>query len=136
LSLNFNCSISFSSKKCSKIKSSQIWIDYQKTHSKKNTISAYQAVIERFLHEFGDGHVDEATPEQILTFLNRFTNGNKAYNSRTQQRCWPAPVEASILFNRFLITAALDTRPRPDRPVGKLDQSWRFSQWEKMRTVR
>ena len=83
----------------------------------------------------GDGPVEQVTPEQILTYLNRLTEGNKPYTSRTQQRYWPAPVEASFLLNRFLAAAALDTRPRPDRPVGMLDQSWRFSLWETMRTV-
>jgi hypothetical protein len=44
---------------------------------KKNTLRAYQAIIERFIHEFGDGPVEQVTPEQILTYLNRLTEGNK-----------------------------------------------------------
>ena len=43
---------------------------------------AYQAVIERFVQEFGDGPVEQVTPEQILTFLNRLTEGNKPYTKR------------------------------------------------------
>jgi hypothetical protein len=38
---------------------------------------AYRAIIERFIHEFGDGPVDQVSLEQILTFLNRFTEGNQ-----------------------------------------------------------
>jgi hypothetical protein len=41
-------------------------------------VRAYRAIIERFIQEFGDGPVDQVTPEQILTFLNRLTEGNKA----------------------------------------------------------
>ncbi len=43
---------------------------------------AYRAIIERFIHEFGDGPVDQVTPEQILTYLNRLTEGNKPYTKR------------------------------------------------------
>jgi hypothetical protein len=46
-------------------------------------VRAYRAIIERFIHEFGDGPVDQVTPEQILTYLNRLTEGNKSYTSRT-----------------------------------------------------
>ena len=50
-----------------------------KRHSKKNTVSAYQAIIERFIQEIGDGPVERVTPEQILTLLNRLTEENKTY---------------------------------------------------------
>jgi site-specific recombinase XerD len=59
-----------------------IWIDYHKIHSKKNTVRSYRAIIERFIHEFGDGPVEQVTPEQILTYLNRLTEGNKPYTKR------------------------------------------------------
>ena len=63
-------------------KAAKIWIDYHKTHSKKNTVRAYRAIIERFIHEFGDGPVAQVTPEQILTYLNRLTEGKKPYTKR------------------------------------------------------
>ncbi len=63
-------------------KAAKIWIDYHKTHSKKNTVRSYRAIIERYIKEFGDGPVDQVTPEQILTFLNRLTEGNKPYTKR------------------------------------------------------
>ena len=63
-------------------KAAKIWIDYRKTHSKKNTVRTYRAIIERFIQEFGDGPVDQVTPEHILTFLNRLTEGNKPYTKR------------------------------------------------------
>jgi hypothetical protein len=43
-------------------KAAKIWIDYHKTHSKKNKVRAYRAIIERFIHEFGDGPVKQVTP--------------------------------------------------------------------------
>jgi hypothetical protein len=45
-------------------------------------VRAYRAIIEQFIQEFGDGPVGLATPEQILTYLNRLTEGNKPYTKR------------------------------------------------------
>jgi integrase/recombinase XerD len=45
-------------------------------------VRSYRAIIERYIREFGDGPVDQVTPEQILTFLNRLTEGNKPYTKR------------------------------------------------------
>jgi hypothetical protein len=63
-------------------KGTKIWIDYHKTHSKKNTVRSYRAIIERFIQEFGDGPVEQVTPVQILTYLNRLTEVNKPYTKR------------------------------------------------------
>ena len=63
-------------------KAAKIWIDYHRTHSKNNTVRSYRAIIERFIQEFGDGPVEQVTPEQILTYLNRLTEGNKLYTKR------------------------------------------------------
>jgi integrase/recombinase XerD len=45
-------------------------------------VRSYRAIIERYIQEFGDGPVEQVTPEQILTFLNRLTEGNKPYTKR------------------------------------------------------
>jgi hypothetical protein len=45
-------------------------------------VRSYRTIIERFIHEFGDGPVEQVTPEQILTYLNRLTEGNKPYTKR------------------------------------------------------
>ena len=58
-------------------KSANIRIDYHKTHSEKNTARSYQAIIEQFFHEFGDGPFYEVVPELILIFLNRLNKRNK-----------------------------------------------------------
>lgn len=48
----------------------------------KNTVRSYRAIIERYIKEFGDGPVDQITPEQILIFLNHLTESNKPYTKR------------------------------------------------------
>jgi hypothetical protein len=40
------------------------------------------AIVERFIQEFGDGPIDQVTPEYILTFLNRLTYSNEPYTKR------------------------------------------------------
>jgi integrase/recombinase XerD len=45
-------------------------------------VRSYRVIIERFIQEFGDGSVEQVAPEQILTYLNRLTEGNKPYTKR------------------------------------------------------
>jgi hypothetical protein len=42
----------------------------------KNTVRTYQAIIERFIHEFDDGPVEQVSPKQILQILNRLSRSN------------------------------------------------------------
>ena len=49
---------------------------------RKGSVRSYRAIIERFIREFGDGPVEQVSPEQILSFLNRLTEGNKPYTKR------------------------------------------------------
>ena len=54
-------------------KAAKIWIDYHETHSKKNTARSNRTIIEQYIKEFGDGPIDQVTPDHILTFLNAST---------------------------------------------------------------
>ena len=85
-------------------RATKIWIDYHKTHSKKNTVRAYRAIIERFIREFGDGPVEQVTPEQILTYLNRLNEGNKPYTKRIRYS------QISSFFN--FVRNNIDPEPR------------------------
>lgn len=60
----------------------QIWLDYHMTHSKKNTVRSYRVVIDRLCQYHGDDDIDQITSDQILAFLNQFTEGNKSYTKR------------------------------------------------------
>ena len=50
-------------------KDAEIWIDYHKAHSKKNTVRSYQSVIDRFCQNFGESEIDLLTPDDVLSFL-------------------------------------------------------------------
>jgi hypothetical protein len=43
-----------------------------------------RANIKRYIRVFGDGPVDQGSPEHILIFLNRLTEGNDPFNKRIQ----------------------------------------------------
>lgn len=58
-------------------KAATIWINYHKNHSKKNTLRSYQAIIEPFCLDFGEREIGQVTPDEILSFLNYLTDGNK-----------------------------------------------------------
>ena len=66
------------------VQSSQNLDRLQHDPFKKNTVRFSQATIERFIQEFGNGPIDQVTPEHIPTFLNRFTEGNKPYTKRVR----------------------------------------------------
>ena len=51
---------------------------------KSNPVRSNRANIERYIRAFGNGPVDQVTPEHILTFLNRLTEGNKPYTKRVR----------------------------------------------------
>jgi len=63
-------------------KAAKIWIDYHKAHSKKNTVRSYQSFIDRFCLDFGESEIDQLTLDDVLSFLNSFTNCNRPYTKR------------------------------------------------------
>ena len=63
-------------------KAVQIRLDYHANHSKKNTLTLYKSTADRFCREFGETEIDQITPDDIISFLNRHTRGNKAHTKR------------------------------------------------------
>ncbi len=45
---------------------------------------SYLAIIDPFCQGFGDVEIDQITPDDVLSFLNRLTNGNKPYTKRVR----------------------------------------------------
>ena len=65
-------------------KAAKIWIDYHNAHSKKNTVKSYQSVIDRFCQDFRDAELGQISSDQILSFLNRVSDGNKPCTKRAR----------------------------------------------------
>ena len=61
-----------------------IWLEYHKSHSRDNTLRAYQAVLSNFSREFGERNLQEITSDEVLSFLNRMTEGTKQQTKRTR----------------------------------------------------
>ena len=65
-------------------KAAIIWLDYRQAHSKKNTVRAYEWVINKFCEKVGDLDLNELSPDGILTFLNLITEGRKSQTKRVR----------------------------------------------------
>ena len=61
----------------------------------KNTVRSYLSVIDRFCQDFGDCEIHQIAPDDVLSFLNGFTNGNKPYTKRVRYS------HLSAFFNFF-----------------------------------
>ncbi len=72
---------------------------------------SYRSIIERYIREFGDGPVEQVTPEQILTFLNRLTEGNKPYTKRILYH------QLASFFNFFRNNIDPELRNPCDKPM-------------------
>ncbi len=58
------------------------FINYHKAIFKKNTTRNQVFVLIRFLGEFGDRKLESITSDEILSFLNRLTKGQKQTTKR------------------------------------------------------
>ena len=65
-------------------KAIKIWLEYHKSNSKRNTFRAYQTVLSVFSRDFGERNLNELASEEILSFLNRMTEGKRQQTKRTR----------------------------------------------------
>ena len=65
-------------------KAIKICLDYHRNHSKPNTIRSYEAILTKFGLIFGDTDLEEISSEDILTFLDKITDGTKQQTRRTR----------------------------------------------------
>ncbi len=61
-----------------------IWLEYHRSHSRENTLKSYHAALAAFLAEFTDRQIGEISTEEILSFLNRVTEGKKPQTRRVR----------------------------------------------------
>jgi len=64
--------------------------EYHGVNSKKNTLKNYAFLFTRFSDEFGDRELESITPDEILSFLTRLTEGNKQTAKRNRYSCLKA----------------------------------------------
>jgi integrase/recombinase XerD len=65
-------------------KAIKICLDYHRNHSKPNTVRSYEAILTKFGLIFGDKDLEEVSSEDILTFLDKITDGTKQQTKRTR----------------------------------------------------
>lgn len=59
----------------------ELWLEYNRSHCKENSIRAYQLVLSKFCEEFGG---EDITTDKVLSFLSRITEGRKRQTKRTR----------------------------------------------------
>lgn len=62
----------------------KLFMEYHKSHSKENSVRAYNLVVTQLLEEFGSENLEGITTERILSFLNRVTEGKKRQTKKTR----------------------------------------------------
>ncbi len=65
-------------------KAIKICLDYHRNYSKPNTIRAYESILAKFDLIYGDKDLEEISSDDILTFLNKITDGRKQQTKRTR----------------------------------------------------
>ncbi len=86
---------------------------------------SHWSVIDRFCQEFGDAEIDKLTPNDVLSFLNSFTNGNKPYTERVRYS------HLSAFFNFFRNNIDSGIGNPCDTPmIRKLYRERVVSRWE------
>ncbi len=90
-----------------------IWIEYHRSYSRDDTLKAYQSVLDIFTPEFGNRQISEISTEDMLSFLNRITEGRKPQTRRLRY------AHLSAFFNFIRDNLDLDFGPR-DTPTMKM----------------
>ena len=65
-------------------KAIKICLDYHRNYSRPNTIRAYESILAKFDLIFGDKDLEKISSDDILTFLNKITDGRKQQTKRTR----------------------------------------------------
>jgi len=92
---------------------------------KKNTLRSYEAVIEPFCQEFNEREIGQVTPDEILSFLNRLTDGNKPCTKRVRYS------QLSCFFNFVRYNIEPESANPCDTPmIRKLYRQKVKSKWE------
>ena len=65
-------------------KATKICLNYHRNHSKPNTVRSYEAILTKFDLTFGDKELEEISSKDILTFLDKITDGAKQQTRRTR----------------------------------------------------
>ena len=102
-------------------------LDYHRSHSKPNTVRSYEAILTKFDLTFGDKELAEISSEDILTFLDKITDGTKQQTRRTRYS------HLAAFFN--FIIANIDPKmqnPCADQLLKKLYKANVPVQWDSL----
>jgi integrase len=100
-------------------------LDTTKSIPKKNTASRYKIFIDRFCNEFGNDDISKISSDNVLSFLNRQTEGCKPYTKRIRY------AQLSAFFNFIRNNIDHDSANPCDTPmIRKLYRERVVSRWK------
>jgi len=108
-------------------KAIKICLDYHRSHSKPNTVRSYEAILTKLDLTFGDKELAEISSEDVLTFLDKMTDGTKQQTKRTRYS------HLAAFFN--FIIANIDQQiqnPCTDQLMKKLYKASVPVQWDSL----
>jgi len=92
---------------------------------KISTLKNYEFLFTRFMDEFDDRELKSLTPDEILSFLTRLTEGTKQTTKRNRHSCLKA------FFNYIRNTIDIDIQNPCDAPIlRKIFRASRPEQWK------
>jgi len=62
----------------------KLYLEYHRSHSKVNSLRAYELILSKFCEDFGDESMEDLRTDRVLSFLNRVTEGNKKQTKQTR----------------------------------------------------
>ncbi len=95
------------------IQAGELWLDYHRFNSQKNTVKSYEALLSRFNKDFGERSIENVTTDEILEFLNQITEGRKQQTKRIKY------AHLSAFFNFIRANVNTDFRNPCDNPMLK-----------------
>ena len=57
------------------IQAGELWLDYHRFNSQKNSVKSYEALISKFYQDFGERSIESVTTDEILGFRTKLPKG-------------------------------------------------------------
>jgi integrase/recombinase XerD len=106
-------------------KAVNLFLDYHKMNSQKNTIRAYSSLLAKFRDYFPDHHLAFISPEEVLSFLTSLNDTCKQLTKHTRY----AYLKALFNFIRNNLDAQLQN-PRDTPMLKKLFRLGKLVHWQ------
>jgi integrase/recombinase XerD len=106
-------------------KAVQLWLDYHKANSRKNTVQTYEGTISKFVHAFGGAEIAAINTEDVQSFLDNLTEGRKQQTKKIRY----SHVKAFYSFTKANLMPGLEN-PCDNSMMKKLFRAKPQTRWD------